>query len=102
MDQRALCPVRETLKVCLVCGQIFDIDHPSEALHHRHSDGGEMPLRPDRRPECARPSSLSVRAACGRLRARHGPLPIACERCATLPSTPELLRRERILDLLVS
>jgi hypothetical protein len=54
MSAKTLAPparprVRENLKVCEVCGQIFDLDHASEVEHHKHADGREKPLPPDTR-----------------------------------------------------
>lgn len=85
MVEIALCPIRETLTLCGVCGQIFDADHRSEAIHHHHYDGGELPLSPDIRPGIkARPNANVRRSACARWRRRYGALPKSCEACAAL------------------
>ena len=42
-------PIRESLTVCPVCGQIYDNKHMGEVFHHRHDDGGEDPMPPDTR-----------------------------------------------------
>ena len=85
MPAVALCPIRETLTLCGGCGQMFDADHRSEAVHHQHSDGGELPLSPDVRPGIkAQPKGYALRAACARWRSRYGPLPKSCEACADL------------------
>jgi hypothetical protein len=77
------CPVRQTLTLCRMCGQIFDADHNSEVVHHRHGDGGETPLPPDTRASVAiPPSSKRERIACAARRLSYGPLPASCMACA--------------------
>lgn len=39
-------PLKESLTVCPVCGQIYDAHHMGKAFHHRHADGDETPLPP--------------------------------------------------------
>ncbi len=70
------CPVRQTLTLCRMCGQIFDADHKSEVVHHRHGDGGETPLPPDTRASVAiPPSSERESIACAAPHMSYGPLP---------------------------
>ena len=77
------CPVRQTLTLCRMCGQIFDADHRSEMVHHRHRDGGETPLPPDTRASFANPPSTErERVACAARRMSYGPLPAPCTACA--------------------
>lgn len=45
-----IAPLRESLTVCPICGQIYDAHHMGKAFHHRHEGGEETPLIPDMDP----------------------------------------------------